>query len=204
VVLDGVDGCGKSTQATRLVTTLEARGRAALHLRDPGSTPLAERVRAVLLDRTIGELRAETEVLLFSACRAEMATRWILPAVQAGQFVVCERFVSSTHVYQGHCRGADPGWIDAVSRAAVGQAWPDRVLILDVSVEEAAARMARRVERDRFEGRGVEFQRRVREGFLALAQRDPALYRVVPAGGNAEDVAIRVLQSLSDMIEGRT
>ena len=199
LVLDGPDGSGKSTQALRLVAALRARGVPTLHLRDPGSTPLAEGVRRLLLDPATGELTAATEVLLFSACRAELVARQIQPALARGETVVCERFVSSTLVYQGLGRQVPQDWIRALHERAVGGLHPDRVVLLDVDAATARSRCQERQRRDRFEERGVAFQELVRAGFRALADAEPERHRLVDARGSLDQVAAQVLAAVGDL-----
>jgi dTMP kinase len=199
VVLDGPDGAGKSTQAQLLVNALGRRGVGTLHLRDPGSTALAEGVRRLLLDPGTGELTASTEVLLFCACRAELVAREILPALEHGVTVVCERFVSSTLVYQGVGRGVREDWIRAVHAESVGGLRPDRVVLLDVDPETAWQRRQARRARDRFEERGQAFHAAVVQGFRALAVAEPAIHRLVDARGPTAEVAARVLAAVVDL-----
>jgi dTMP kinase len=138
------------------------------------------------------------EVLLFTACRAEMAEKSVRPALAAGRDVVCERFVSSTLVYQGTIGGVDRAWIESVSAAALCGTRPDRVIVLDLPAEEALERRSHRTTVDRFESRGVAYQQRVREGFLALARSD-ASYVVVSARGDPDEVEARVRACVSDL-----
>jgi len=194
LVLEGPDGSGKSTQAGLLVRALRERGRTVEHLRDPGGTEAGEKIRAVLLGE--GRLDRRTETHLFLAARAQLAAERIRPALDAGSVVVCERFTLSTVVYQGAAaEGVDGPALDrlraAVALAAEGTE-PDLVLVLDVDPARGLARKdAGGAERDRFEKRGEEFQRRVREAYLAEARRDPRAV-VIPPGG-PEETHARVL-----------
>ncbi len=190
IVLDGIDGCGKTTQAELLVQTLERRsGRAPLHLREPGSTPLGEGIRDLLLSRR-HQLDAGVETLLFAASRRQMLAERVEPALAEGRDVVCERFNSSTFAYQ-----AVAGALELEAVFGLLQGWssrpaPDRVVLLEVDPERAAAR--RGAPADRIEDKGLEFQRRVAEGFRSWARRDPAT-RVVDGEGEPAEVAARVL-----------
>jgi len=189
VVLDGVDGCGKSTQARGLARTLEARGRSVLHVREPGSTALGEALRALLLDGR-EEFDATTEVLLFAAARRHLLVHVIEPALQSGKDVVCERFHASTFAYQGAAGGFGDVRALTFLREFTGVDAPDLEVVLDVDPAAAAAR--RGADRDRIERRGAAYQARV-----AAAYRDYVLHvrnaRLVDASGSVDEVARRVL-----------
>ncbi len=188
VVLDGPDGCGKSTQAAKLVATLRGRGLAVVHAREPGSTRFGEALRAVLLDP--GTPRGVTaEVLTFFAARAQLLFEVIEPALARGSVVVCERFVSSTYAYQAAGSGGGQTLVQALERLVVGRP-PDLWIVLDLDPAEALARVRR--AHDGIEGRGAEFHERVRRGFLEFASSRPEA-RVVDARGDADSVAARVL-----------
>jgi dTMP kinase len=171
-VLDGLDGCGKSTQARILVESL-ARGsaRGALHLREPGSTELGERLRELLLAHG-RDIDAGTEALLFAAARRRMLLEQVAPALADGRDVVCERFHPSTFAYQAVAGGLDErATIDLLERWA-GEPRPDLVLLLDLPPEVAARR--RDGPGDRLEAKGLEFQRRVAEGYRRYAELVPS------------------------------
>ncbi len=174
-VLDGPDGCGKSSQARALCDWLREQGRAVLHVREPGSTPVGEALRQLLLSPTTGELQPISEVLLFSAARAELVAKVIAPALAAGQVVVAERCYLSTVVYQGlaHAVGPaagagvslEPEWLLDLTRRVHGAVLPDAIFVLDVPSIVAMARRTARTD-DRIEARGADYHERVRRGFL--------------------------------------
>lgn len=167
-VLDGVDGCGKTTQARRLALALEQlTGAAPLHLREPGSTRLGEALRALLLAREHAPSPA-VELLLFAAARRQMLDEIVRPALAAGRTVVCERFHGSTFAYQAVAGGLDEERVLALLADFAGEPRPDLVLVLDLPVELAAER--RGGSRDRIEDLGLEFQRRVAGGFRRYAE----------------------------------
>jgi dTMP kinase len=193
LVLEGPDGSGKSTQARRLSEFLRQRGRTVQHLREPGSTPVGEALRALLLAPSTGELLPLSEALLFSAARAELVARSIAPALQRGEDVVAERCWVSTLVYQCLAPGAVVGvgavdfdWAIDVTRRAHGAWLPDAVFVLDVDGRTAAARRSKR-DRDRFEARDDAFHARVRAAYRDVAAHDPAV-RIVDAGRDADAV----------------
>ncbi|MBI5432196.1 MAG: dTMP kinase [Planctomycetes bacterium] len=167
VVLDGVDGCGKSTQAKRLVARLEREfGARPLHVREPGTTEVGERVRTILLDREL-VLAPRTEALLFCAARSQMLDEVVAPALREGKSVVCERFHAATFAYQAVAGGLDETQVLALLSTWAGEPRPDLELILDLPPERAALR--RQGASDRIEAKGLEFQRRVAAGMLRYA-----------------------------------
>jgi dTMP kinase len=180
VALDGPDGCGKSTQAAALVRWLDAEGAEVLHVREPGSTPVGEALRDLLLSPKTGELLGITEVLLFSAARAELMRHVVRPALAEGKVVVAERCYLSTAVYQLLSASApSPGvldltWFEDLTRRVHGDCLPDAVFVLDVSAEVSAERRSGRAGgEDRIEARGVDYHRRVRGAYLEAAEREP-------------------------------
>lgn len=174
VQLDGPDGCGKSSQALALVEWLRAQGRETLHVREPGSTPVGEALRNLLLSPATGHLQPVTEALLFSAARAELVAQQVAPALARGVVVVAERGYLSTLVYQALATapGLSPQWVFDVTRAVHGACLPDVVFVLDVGADVALARRAARAS-DRIEARPAEYHARVREGYRRAAALDP-------------------------------
>lgn len=169
VVLDGIDGCGKSTQARRLVPVLRARtGRAVHHLREPGSTSLGEALRALLLSRE-HRLGPRVETLLFAAARAQMLEELVAPAIARGEHVVCERFHPSTFAYQAVAGGLNEERVLALLHGFANDPRPDLVLLLDLPVAAASAR--RGTTTDRIEDKGAVFQELVAQGYRRYAER---------------------------------
>lgn len=187
IVLDGGEGAGKSTQAERLVRRLREEGRPATAVRDPGSTPVSERIREILLDPALPEMDARTEMFLYMAGRAEMVARIIRPALEVGLTVVCDRFVSSTVAYQGYAGGMDPSLVWEMGRVAAGGLEPDLTVILDVDVAAGFARLGG--ERDRMESKDRAYHESVRQGFLTMARERPDRFAVVDAAQPLEAVA---------------
>lgn len=192
-----MDGAGKSTQLTLLAGALRARGRDVVATREPGGTALGERLRAVLLDGEPVIVAPQAEVLLFAAARAELVAEVIRPALDAGRWVVCDRFVDSSLAYQGVARGMG---IDAVwdaNRLAVEGCLPDRALVLDLPVGDARARSG---GDDRIEAEGDGFQQRVAAGYRELAARFPERVTLVSAGGSVEDVHAAVMAAVEPLL----
>lgn len=192
IVLDGVDGCGKSTQARELAEHWREQGRVVDHLREPGSTGAGERIRALLLERGV-ELGAGTEALLFTAARRQLLEELVRPALAAGRDVVCERFHASTFAYQAHAGELDEDELMGLLETWAGDPRPDRTVILDLEVEDAADR--RGADEDRIEAKGVDFQRRVAQGYRRFAEKMPRV-GVVSARGTIAEVAARVREEV--------
>lgn len=208
VTLEGVEGCGKSTQIQLLLQTLRAAGHQVLALREPGGTRTGEILREILQHDRGGEpLACETEILLFAASRAHLVRSVILPALEGGTWVVCDRFMDSTVAYQGYGRGFDLELIDKVNRLAVGAAVPDLTVLLDLPVEEGARRLQQRFSRDggvrdRIEREESAFHQRVHAGYLALAAREPGRIRRVDAGLPADAVAGQIWSLVQEKVAG--
>ncbi|MGB3194444.1 MAG: dTMP kinase, partial [Phycisphaerae bacterium] len=143
IVLDGPEGCGKTTQVQHLVARLREEGRQATAVRDPGSTPVSERIRKVLLDKRLPEMHVRTELFLYMASRAEMVARIVQPLLEGGLVVVSDRFVSSSVAYQGFAGGIEPALIWEMGRVAADGIEPDLTILLDLEVEAGFARIAR-------------------------------------------------------------
>jgi dTMP kinase len=184
--IDGIDGCGKSTQVKLLCEWLRARGRDVVACRDPGSTPLGEAVRELLLERHDLAIHRRAEMFLYMTARTQLAEQVIRPALAEGKDVVSDRYLLANVVYQGHAGGLDVEMLWRVGRVATAELMPDLTIVLDMPAEAAARRIARTL--DRMEQQGAAFHARVREGFLAEARRRPAEIAVIPATGRVEAV----------------
>lgn len=201
ITLEGADGCGKTTQSALLARALTEAGREVVALREPGGTAISERIRALVLDPANTEMSDECELLLYEASRAQLVMQVIRPALDRGAVVLCDRYFDSTTAYQAAGRGLDA---DVVSRAnALGSCGvvPHRTIVLDLDPVQAFAR-ACEDGADRMESAGLELQKRVREGFLALGERESARVRVVPAAGEPREVHARVCAELIDLVDG--
>ena len=183
--LDGIDGTGKSTQCLLLVEWLRRTGLPVVACAEPGGTPLGNQLRQMLL-ATATEMTARAEALLFMASRAELVQRVIRPALEGGQVVVSDRFVTATVAYQGHGHGLEPNELWNLGRFATAGLFPDLTILLDLPVDKAIARRGRVA--DRMEGRGPDYLEDVRRGFLAEANRQPDRIVVVDAGAAVDAV----------------
>lgn len=188
---EGIDGSGKSTQIARLAAALREGGHDPLTVREPGGTPLSERIRTLLLDPA-SEIAPRAELLLFSAARAQLVETVIKPALDAGRPVLCDRFFDSTTAYQGAGRGlADPDWLAGFHRFVTGDLVPHRTYVLDLDPATAAAR--RGEAPDRMEAAGEAFFYRVREAYRTLARAEPDRVRLLDATQPEEVLAALIL-----------
>lgn len=202
ITFEGPDGCGKTTQAARVAAALEAAGREVVRLREPGGTSISEQVRRVLLDPANAEMCPECELLLYEASRAQLTRQVIEPALAAGKVVVCDRYYDSTYAYQMGGHGLAEDVVSAANALGSCGRVPDVTILLDIAAEDAFAR-AGRVEDggpDRLESEGVALQRRVREAYLRLAEREPERIRLVDATGTPDEVAARVAEVLHGVV----
>jgi dTMP kinase len=206
VTLEGIEGSGKSTQAERLAEGLAALGHPVLRTREPGGTPLAERIRDLVLDAKQEPIHAETELLLFLAARAQHVRAAILPALKQGRIVVCDRFTDATLAYQGGGRRVDAGLLATLCDWATGGLWPDRTYLLDVPVETGIARAMERPGGfgvDRMERQGKDFLASVRREYLSIARAHPSRVVVLDGAGDADSLAESILTDVKSRLAGR-
>lgn len=192
---DGIDGVGKTTQLDLFCQWLRTRGEEVVTCRDPGSTPLGERLREVLLHS--GEetpIDARSEMLLYMAARAQLVEEVIRPALDAGKTVVSDRFVLANIVYQAYAGGLEVDIVRTVGQIAIDGVMPDQVLLLDLDPEVADARVGG--EKDRMEQRGLDYRMKLRAGFLQEADLDPGRISVVDASQSVEAVHQQICRSV--------
>ena len=203
ITLEGPDGAGKSTQAAMLISKLEARGLEVLYSREPGGTPMGEAVRGILQYNTAGEAPcSESEVLLFEASRAQLVRHVLLPALERGAWVVCDRYADSTTAYQGFGRAFPVEMMETLNQFAIGPAVPDMTLLFDINVSLGLQRCAKRqhgqpAPLDRIESETLEFHERVRQGYLALARRYPSRFRLIDAMRDVSSVSSDVWSAVA-------
>ncbi len=196
ISFEGIDGSGKSTQARRLAQTLGERGLDVVLTREPGGSPGAEEIRRLLVEGGSERWSPETELLLFTAARRDHLERLIRPALDRDAWVITDRFADSTRVYQGAVRATQSQLVEELHRLMIGIE-PDLTFVIDIAPEISLRRgQARGGSEDRFEGMGLEFQQRLRDGFHALADRAPGRIRMIDGSGSQDEVAARVLAAL--------
>ena len=193
ISFEGVDGSGKSTQARLLSAALTAEGREVLEIREPGGTPAAEQVRELLADPAV-PLDPVAELMLFLAARADLVATVLRPALEAGTWVVSDRYSDSTEAYQGHARGLGSQRVRDLNDAATGGLAPDLTVLLDVEPGQA---LARAVDGGRFEAEGEGFQRSVGEAYLEIARRDSDRVVVIDGSGSEEEVHRQVVDAVA-------
>ncbi len=200
ISLEGIEGAGKSTLARALQAELERRAVPALFTREPGGTPVAESLRAVLLEPGRERISPLAETLLMFAARAVHLDNAIRPALASGRWVICDRYTDASFAYQGAGRGVDERLLEELSGAVHGGMWPERTLLLDLPVTAGLARArARPGSPDRFEGEQVHFFERVREAYLKRAAREPERIKVIDAAQPAAQLAAAAILALEDL-----
>lgn len=197
ITVEGSEGAGKSTNLDFIHAQLCAAGKQVVMTREPGGTPLGEEIRALLLGHRHDGMADDTELLLMFAARAEHIDKVIQPALDAGKWVLCDRFTDATYAYQGGGRGVPPQRIAQLEEWVQGPLRPDLTLILDLPVEQGMQRAGERSAPDRFEKEQMEFFHRVRAAYLARAAAAPQRYRVIHAG---ESLA-RVQEEISTVLD---
>jgi dTMP kinase len=198
VSLDGPDGGGKTTQAARLVGWLRGRGFQVVACHDPGGTPLGDRLRSILLDRSSLEPCLRAEMLLYMASRAQLVHEVIWPALDAGQVVVSDRYLLANVAYQGYAGGLPVESLWEVGHAATGGLMPDLTLLLDLPLEVARARVGK--ARDRIEDRPEDYHERVRAGFLEASRTYPGPIRTIDASRDPEAVAAQIRTEVAHVL----
>jgi len=188
ITLEGIEGCGKSTQASRLAKRLRKVGYRVVETREPGGTPLAERIRNVLLGSSAEPVTPECEAHLILAGRSQHVAQVISPALQNGAMVLCDRFSDSTVAYQGYGRGLDLKALVRLNRFATGGLAPDLTLLLDLPIATGLARRRREQNQNRLDREARSFYQRVRNGFLELAAQQPLRIKVIDARPDPDTV----------------
>lgn len=199
ITFEGGEGSGKSTQAKRLAERLRLRGHEVVETREPGGSPGAEAIRHLLLSGIAKPLGPEAETFMFAAARDDHVNTTIRPALERGAWVVCDRFIDSTRVYQGTLGNVDQRLIRALERLVVGDTWPDLTFILDVPPEIGLKRVDTRGEGiNRFEAEDLEYHRLLREAYRDLAEQEPERCVLVDGSPGADAIAVRIWMQVSE------
>ncbi|MDY6840917.1 MAG: dTMP kinase [Pseudomonadota bacterium] len=202
LTFEGTEGVGKSTQLQVASRTLDELGVDHLITREPGGTPMAESIRELLLAPRDEPVHETTELLLMFAARAQHLHTRILPVLEAGRWVLCDRFTDATFAYQGGGRGVPESRIAQLEELVQGRIRPDHVILLDVTVETGMQRASRRGELDRFEQETVAFFERVRNTYLRRAEQSPDRYHRIDAGQSLEKVSADVASLITGLVRG--
>ena len=193
ITFEGIDGCGKSTQIDLFHRKLEADGCSVLLLREPGGTPISESIRRILLDKKNTKMCSETELLLFEAARAQIVKEVIAPSIADGRVVLCDRFIDSSMAYQGYGRQIGSRVVDDLNTYAIAGTRPDLTFLFDIDPALAESRLACRPQaRDRLDDESIAFVKRVREGYLRIAEAEPQRVRVLNAHKSIEELSREV------------
>ena len=201
ITFEGGEGTGKSTQVARLVERLRARDLEVVQTREPGGSQGAEEIRNLALNGDAGRWSPATETLLMFAARSDHLERTVRPALEAGRWVVCDRFADSSRAYQGAGGGAPAEFIETLDAAIVGPTQPDLTLVFDLPVEIGLERaFGRGLFETRFESKGLEFHERLREGFLRIVEANPHRCVLIAAVGSLDEVEARVWRAVQDRL----
>jgi dTMP kinase len=201
VTFEGSEGCGKSTQIASTLTWLRSTGLTVHEVREPGGTPVGEKIRHLLKHDDDGDhMKPETELLLFAASRSELVRHLILPALARGEWIVADRFHDSTTVYQGYARGLPMEDVAFINRFAIAKREPDLTLVFDLDPAEARNRALRRArpvgQKDRLEDQDLKFYEAVAEGYRSLAKHQPQRVKLIDASGTREQIFARIQEEL--------
>ncbi|MBJ6727715.1 dTMP kinase [Geomesophilobacter sediminis] len=206
ITFEGIEGSGKTTQMRLLKERFEAAGVAVTATREPGGCPIADQIRAILLDAENHAITPTAELLLYAAARAQHVEQVITPALERGEIVVCDRFTDATVAYQGCGRGLDFSMINQLNTLATGRVRPDLTVLIDCPVEMGLGRAKARIEgthgakEDRFEQESLRFHEKVRHGYLDLAEANPERFVIVEGSGSVEEISGRIVAALAQRV----
>lgn len=200
ITFEGVEGCGKTTQITLLKEFLEHKGHTVVATREPGGTPIAEKIRHILLNADHDEMAHETELLLYAAARAQHVVEKIKPALEKGHIVICDRYYDSTTAYQGAGRSIDREKLNWLHAYATVGCIPDITFLIDLPVNIGLKRVIARAEADRLERETIDFHQRVRDGFLAIAKAEPNRVTIIDGTQSIEDIQINIQELVNKQL----
>lgn len=202
ITFEGIEGSGKSTQVRMLVAALQKLNLPYLTTREPGGTVISEAIRTILLNPDFTEMKPETELLLYCASRAQHTGELILPALEAGKIVICDRYFDSTYAYQGAARDLDENLIDTLTLFSTYGRIPDITFLIDLPVEVGLARIKER-QLDRLEQENTAFHEKVRQQFLSIANKCPLRYFVLNGSDDPELIHQKIVSALQPLIGER-
>ncbi len=197
ITFEGIEGCGKSTQAKMLKEYLEKLSQPTLLTREPGGPEISEKIRRILLSVDNDEMLPETEMLLYMASRSQHTGQWIIPALQKGMWVISDRYYDSTLAYQGAARKIDRQIIDLITRYATYGLVPDITFLVDLPAEIGLSRIAAK-DADRMEKESLAFHRNVRDGFLAIAASEQARYVILDGKKSIDEIHLDVIKAVEE------
>ena len=200
ITIEGTDGSGKSTQIGLLMDYLNKKGVDVLFTREPGGTPIGEKIREIILDVNNREMAPETEALLYAASRSQHVRETIIPAVEAGKIVICDRFVDSSLAYQGAARRMGMETIMEMNRAALGGIMPDLTVFFDLSPEKGILRKKNERTLDRLEQEKIDFHKRVYDGYKQLCEKYPERIKAIDADRSVEEVHLEVREVIDGLL----
>jgi len=204
ITFEGIEGSGKTTQLKRIADFLRKKGEVCVITREPGGTPIGEKIRAILLDPASKGIDPLTELLLYTADRVQHVKELLGPSLAAGKTVLCDRYFDATLVYQGYARGLDIVLIEQLHRLLLAGLRPDITFLLDLSPEKGLSRAWAQINNgnrtgreSRFEKEALSFHEKVRSGYLTLARKEPERFRIIDAGRDVADVQKEILKVLA-------
>ena len=201
ITLEGIEGSGKSTQLKFVLEYLESKRIQAISTREPGGTIISEKIRDILLDKSLPAMQDDTELMLMFAARIEHVNSVILPALNEGKFVVCDRFYDASYAYQGYGRGINLERIDQLRKYSIGNLQPDITFLLDIALDVSNSRVDARGVRDRFESEKITFYENIRAGYLEIAKQQSDRVKVIDAAKPIAEVQADIKSYLDDLIK---
>jgi len=200
ITFEGIEGSGKSTQLTRLRAWLQAQGREVVSVREPGATPIGNRIRGLLLDPEATDMCDETEMLLFAAARAQLVREVVQPALSRGAIVLCDRYLHSSIAYQGWARKLGRDRVLSINSAATDGLLPDQVILIDIPVDVAMDRARKRAGLDRIEREDLAFHEAVRQGYLEERSLEPSLIVLIDGDQEEEAILLQIIERLDAVL----
>jgi len=205
ITFEGIDYSGKTTQAKKLKSYLRRKGHKVILLREPGGEKVSESIRKILLSSKNTGMNPLSELLLYMASRAQLVSKIILPALKQGKVVICDRFYDSSLAYQGYGRGIDKKMIESLNRVSVSRFKPDLTILIDIPIQVFTKRMRLNdKKKDRIEKEKIDFYKKVREGYLKIAQKEKKRFRVIEGSGEIGEVWDKIKKAVDYFLREKT